>query len=234
VSAKLNRFYKEVSTRADGAGHAVLLDGRPVKTPAGAVMLLPTASLAEVLAAEWRGQGEKIDLQAMRLTRLAQTAIDRVSQQSDAVAAQILGYGRSDLLCYRAESPSELALRQAQIWDPLLEWAQIRFGAGLKTAKGIAFIEQAEEAHAAFARALEPHDPFRLSGLHTGASLLGSLVLALALEDGKLSPAEAFAVSLLDETYQAELWGLDEEVLARNADRAREVADIAVFLRALA
>jgi chaperone required for assembly of F1-ATPase len=223
----MRRFYKEVSVAED---FRVLLDGRPIKTPMRATLALPTRMLAEAVAEEWRGQGEKIAPETLPLTKLANTAIDRVVGREEVVIDQILAYA-NDLLCYRAEAPADLVARQNEGWNPLLDWAAERYGARLFTRVGIAHIAQPEEAVEAFRHTLAGHDPFVLTALHAAATLCGSLVLALALADGRLGAEEAFALSHLDERYQAEKWGADGEAAKRARAMAGELDAAARFMR---
>jgi len=206
----MKRFYSDVSV---GQGNTVLLDGKPIKTPARATLVLPTRALAEAIAEEWRGLGEEILPAAMPLTKFANTAIDRVVGREGEVVDQIMAY-TNDLVCYRAAAPAELAARQHAQWDPLLDWAAGRY-APLTTGTGIAHIKQSNEALAAYRAAVAAYDAFALTALHTAATATGSLVLALALAEGRLDAQEAFALSRLDETFQSEKWGADAEAERR-------------------
>src|SRR5215831_3004102 len=141
--ATRSRFYRNVSVGSEGQTYRVLLDGKPVLTPAGAELTIPTRALAEAIAEEWRSQGEKVRPDTMILTKLANTAIDRVAVHRRTAIAQILNFARSDLLCYRAESPESLVELQHRIWDPILDWARERYGAPLACGAGIGFVEQA-------------------------------------------------------------------------------------------
>jgi chaperone required for assembly of F1-ATPase len=223
----MKRFYKGA---AAGEGNTVRLDGKPLRTPGGAALALPTSALADAVAEEWRAQGETVEPARMPLTRLANTAIDGVTPRREAVIAEILAFAHHDHLCYRADQPAELARRQSEAWDPLLDWAAGRFGARLATGTGIASIALPEEAIAAFGRALETRDAFALASLHVAASILGSLVLGLALAEGRLDAETAFALSQLDERYQAEKWGLDAEAEARAVNLAKELDAAARFM----
>jgi chaperone required for assembly of F1-ATPase len=223
----MRRFYKKVSVAED---FRILLDGKPIKTPLRATLALPTRALAEAIAEEWRGQGDKIVRETMPLTKLANTAIDRVAGQKEHVVGQTLAYA-NDLLCYRAEGPADLVTRQNEGWNPLLAWAAERHGARLLTRAGVIHIAQPEEAVAALRGALAEHDPFVLTALHAAAALCGSLVLALALADGRLDATEAFALSHLDERYQAEKWGADGEAEKRARAMAAELDAAARFMR---
>ncbi len=210
----MKRFYKSVTVEETADGYRLLLDGRPVQTPARQSMLLPSRTLAEAVAEEWRAQGEEIEPAAMPLTRLVNTVLDGVRATRETVIEAILRLGESDLLSYRAESPAELARRQTQ-WDPILDWAADRHGARLLVTSGIAPIEQPAEAMAALGQTVSSRDDYAVAALHVLASVTGSLVLGLAVLDEALTPADAFALSRLDEGFQAEKWGLDREAEER-------------------
>ena len=217
----MKRFYKTVSVAPRDGGFAVLLDGRPVKTPAQNGLVLPTEKLAMAIAAEWQGQGDEIIAPSMPLLRLANTVIDGVAANRDEVIGAILRFGENDLLCYRAEQP--LAARQKAGWDPLLDWAAEKHGAKMRVATGLTHLDQPPEALAALRRALQKLDAFALGGLHVIASITGSAVLALAVAEGFVSAAQAFELSRIDESYQAEKWGEDAEAASRAAALAREL-----------
>lgn len=211
----VSRFYKTVTVEEDGGRFVVQLDGKAVKTPHRSMLALPSRALANAVAEEWAAQRGKIDPKSMPLTQLANTAIALVSEHHGKAAEQILAYGKSDLLCYRAETPDELVGRQASQWDPLLDWAEATFGARLKVGQGIAFIEQPAPVLLTLEKAVWRHDAFGLVGLHAAATILGSLVLALALAGRRLTAGEALSLAQLEETWQAEKWGLDVAAEAR-------------------
>jgi chaperone required for assembly of F1-ATPase len=219
----MKRFYKEVSVAPSEGGYCILLDGKPVKTPARNQLALPTEALAAAIAAEWQSQGEAIVATTMPLLRLANTVIDGVAVNRADVIAAILRFGENDLLCYRAHQPPALAARQREGWDPLLDWVRQRHGAHMKVADGMAHIDQTLDALAALREPLEDLDAFTLGGLHVIASITGSLVLALAVLEGFIPGAYAFALSRIDETYQAEKWGEDAEAQKRAAALAQEL-----------
>ena len=223
----MKRFYKIVSVSPE---NAVLLDGKPIKTPARNGLRLPTAALAEAVADEWRAQVTDIDTHTMPLTRLANTAIDQVSRLRGEVIDQILEYGNSDLLCYRAEDPMALTARQHKEWQPLLDWAADRFGLKLQTAMGIIHVTQPPESFISTRSFLDSQSDFALAATHSATSLLGSLVLALALLDNRLDAESAFRLSRLDEEFQAEKWGRDAEADIRASAHAKELGAIARFL----
>jgi len=229
----MKRFYKNVSVAPAPGGFAVLLDGKPVKTPARNELRLTTRALAEAVAAEWRGQGDTVLAASMPLLRLSNTAIDGVAANRDAVVNAILRFGENDLLCYRAQQPPDLAARQAEGWDPLLDWARWRWGAHLRVADGVNHIDQSADALEALREAMRGLDAFTLGALHVIASITGSLVLGLAVADGHVGGARAFELSRIDEVYQAEKWGADAEATRRTAALAHDV-DKAVELIAAA
>jgi chaperone required for assembly of F1-ATPase len=211
----MKRFYKDV-TVADGA---ILLDGRPVKTPAREPLRLPTEALAEAVAGEWRTQGDSIDPRTMPMTGLSNAAIDRVAPNPAAFAAPLAAYAGTDLLCYRADGPEPLVSRQAQAWDPLLAWAQSRYDVSFTVTTGIIHAPQPPATVQRLSDALAARDPFRLAAMSPLATIGGSLVVALALGEGAIHPEAAFDATHLDELWQAELWG--EDALALQAREAR-------------
>ncbi len=225
----MKRFYKDVSVEKTPAGFRVLLDGKPVKTPGRHDLLLPTRALADAIAGEWRVQGEKIKPAAMPLLRLANTALDGVAKSRGEVIAAILRFGEHDLICYRAEEP-KLAARQREAWDPMLDWAASRYDARLQTGAGVGHIAQPPETLARLRDAIAAFDDFALAALHVLVSITGSLVLGLAVAEGTLDSARAFALSHMDEDYQAERWGRDDEAVARAAALAREMDAAVAFL----
>lgn len=220
----MKRFYKNVAVVETPQGFSLLLDGKPIKTPARRDLSLPTLALAEALAQEWHSQGSKIEPASMPLTRLVNTVVDGVGAHREEMVAAILRFGESDLLSYRAEAPQALAQRQRQ-WDAYLSWAAELYGVQLKVTVGIGHVAQPPEALAALKDAITAQDDYALAALHVLASVTGSLVLGLAVLEGKLSAAEAFNLSRLDEAYQAEQWGLDPEAEARARRLATEMED---------
>lgn len=222
----MKRFYKEVTV---GDGNTVLLDGRVVRTPGGATLAAPTRALAEVIAEEWRAQGDTITPAAMPLTKLANTAIDRIPPQREAVIAELTGYGGADLLAYRADEP-ELVARQAAQWDPLLDWANETLNAHLSVTSGVTHVPQPEATMLAFAQALTALDDWTLAAMQPLTTITGSLVLAFAVQRREKSASEAFALSRLDEDYQAERWGLDSEAEKRAKMLLNEMALAERFL----
>jgi chaperone required for assembly of F1-ATPase len=226
----MKRFYKEVSVDETADGFRLLLDGRPIQTPARRPLLLPTRVLTEAIADEWRGQDEEMRPAAMPLTRLANTVLDGIRATRPDVVAAILRFGENDLLSYRVETPVELAARQHD-WDVFLDWAAERHDARLAVTNAIQHVEQTSETLAAFKRAVADRDDFELAALHVLASITGSLVLGLAVLDRRLSAGEAFALSRLDETYQAEKWGRDPEAEERAARLKTEMEQAEQLVR---
>ena len=222
----MKRFYKEVSV-ADGA---ILLDGKPVKTPARAALTLPTPELAEMVAAEWRAQGEEIDPRTMKLTGLCNAAIDRITPDVAAFVRPLAAYAESDLLCYRADNPAELIARQAEAWDPLLAWARARFDVHFAVTSGIVHAPQPDATIARLGEALGVYDAFHLAGLAPIITIGGSLVTALALAEDEVDPDRAFDLTHLDELWQARRWGEDRLALEARAARKRDFMAAAELL----
>ena len=233
MAVSRNRFYKEVSVDAADGRHRVLLDGKPVKTPGGAILTLPSAALAQAVADEWRAQQTTIQPQTMLLTKLANTAIDRVVPNPTGARKQLLAIARSDVVCYRADAPQDLVERQALVWDPLIAWTRERFGASLRAGNALAFIEQDQAALDALDNALSKHDAFVLAALYTAAALLGSLVIVIALSEQKLDPEQAYAAANLDKFFQAERWGWDPQETAKTTAERAELNQISRFLELL-
>ena len=229
----MKRFYKEVAVAPADGGFAVLLDDRPVKTPARNMLILPTENLAAAIAAEWRGQGDAIVATSMPLLRLANSVIDGVTAKRDEVLDAVMRFAENDLLCYRAHQPPELVARQSAGWDRWLDWARRRHGANMTIAEGFNHVDQTPDALMALRQAAAELDPFALGALHVIASITGSLVLALAVADGAASGAQIFALSRIDEAYQSEKWGEDAEAAKRATALAHEL-DKAVELMAAA
>ena len=229
----MKRFYTSAEPVAVEAGHQIHLDGRPVNTPAKVRLIVPNSALAAALAEEWNVQAEIIDPDTMPLTQLANTTIDRVAGQREAVVAGTLVYVETDLLCYRADQPRSLVERQAAVWQPLLDWAALEFDAPLTVTQGVLPARQPPSSLTAFARIVADCDDFRLAAISHAAALQGSLVLALALSAGRVTAAEAFDAAHLDDLYQQEFWGEDAEAAAR-LDRLRsELAATERFFRLL-
>ncbi len=218
------RFYKSVAVADEGGGFALLLDGKPVRTPGKAPLVLPTRALAEAVAEEWRAQGERIDPANMPLTKLANSAIDGVSGREQAVIDDIMAYAGSDLLCYRADGPRGLIEAQREGWDPVLAWAKSALGAPLKLAEGIVHVAQPQASLDRFKDRLMGRDPFSLAALHVMTALSGSALLALAVAEARMTPEEAWQAAHVDEDWQIGQWGEDAEAAARRAARWRDFA----------
>lgn len=227
------RFWTQVTLGDAEGGHAVLLDGKPILTPAKAPLVLPTRALAEEVAAEWSRQEDVVRPATMPMTRLANTAVDRVTPERAAVAAIVAAYAETDLLCYRAEAPEELRRRQDEGWNPPLDWAADRFGARLVPTSGVVPVTQPSAALDRLAAAVAAQSPWRLTALHELVSLTGSLVLGLAVAEGAKTPADAWELSRLDEEWQVEQWGRDAEADAAAERRRGEFLDAARFLAAV-
>ena len=205
------RFWTEVNVIELDRGFAVQLDKRLVMTPAKATLLVPTRAMAEAVASEWCVVIDKINPHLMPVTRSANAAIDKVALQFNEVAVMLAAYGGSDLLCYRAENPESLVQRQIDGWDPLLDWAHEMFGVRLVSTTGIMPINQSRHDLAVLSGPLFKATHFELAALHDLIALSGSLIIALGVTKGLLSPADAWAVSRIDETWQAEQWGSDDD-----------------------
>ncbi len=216
------RFWKQADLDERAEGFGVLLDGRPVKTPARAELRMPTRAMAEAVAEEWNAQGEKVDPFAMPMTRAANSAIDKVGPQHADIAAMIAGYGETDLLCHRAESPAALARRQADAWDPLLDWAAKSLGAPLTPTIGVMPRPQSRQSLARLADEVAALDAFELTALHDLVALSGSLVIGLAAIHRQEDPETLWTLSRIDETWQQEVWGTDREAAAQAATRQRD------------
>lgn len=229
----IKRFYREVAVTSGARGHAVSLDGRPLRTPMRAPLDLPTRALAEAVAAEWAAQKSEIEPQTMPMTQLASTAIDRVRPRRDAVIAEIASYAETDLLCYRADRPSGLVARQAAEWQPVLDWAAGQYDALLTVTAGVMPVPQPRAAVTALRAAVAECDEFVLAALHNLTVSSGSLVLALAVRDSALDPESACDASQLDEEWQASEWGRDPVAESRRERARAEILTAARFLALL-
>jgi chaperone required for assembly of F1-ATPase len=215
----MKRFWKEVSIVPQAAGFGLALDGRPVKTPARAPLTLPTRALAEAVAAEWQAVAEKIDPAAMPLTGLANAAQDLIAPNLQSHAERLAAYAAHDLLCYRAEGPDALVLRQARQWNPVLDWAEQAHGWRFQVTAGLMPVDQPPETLASVTAALAARAPAVLAAHAQLIPLSGSAVLALALDDGHITVEAAWAAADLDDAFQAEHWGADDEALAMRRHR---------------
>ena len=220
------RFYATVAVAPPDATVAalrILLDGKTMRTPAKAVLAVPTRALAEAIAAEWEAQGAHIDPAAMPLTRLVNSGLDGVRGREGEVRGDIAKYAASDLVCYRATEPVALALRQAELWDPILAWSRKTLGVSFVLAEGIMPVAQPPAARAAVSRALAGYDALALTALHVMTTLTGSALLALAHARGRLGGEEAWVAAHVDEDWQIGRWGEDAEAAARRQRRRLEM-----------
>jgi len=229
----MRRFYQQVTTDAAAGGFQVLLDGRPVLTPAKAPMVLPTLALAEAIAAEWQAQGEKIRPATMLQMQFASTALDLTGKQREAVIDQLSAYAGTDLVCYRVGHPADLVAREALVWQPLLDWVALRYDAVLRVAVGVMPCEQPESAWRALRAAVAGHDDWTLTALQVAVTGCGSLVIGLALIEGRIDADQAFEASQLHETHQIEQWGEDAEAAHRRAALKADIAAVRRFVELL-
>ena len=228
------RFYKQAAAQPfDGGGFGVTLDGRAVRSPAGAVLTLPTAALVELIAAEWEAQAEFIVIPAMPATRLAFTTVDLASDARGPLADQLGDFAGSDLLCYFVEGPDSLLDRQIAHWGPVLDWATRDLGLSFIRATGIVHQPQPPETTAKVRALATALDDFSLTGVAHAAGLFGSAILALALQRGELTGEAAFDLSRLDEAFQEERWGVDEEAAVRTAAMQAEASMLGKWFLAL-
>ncbi|MER8709591.1 ATP12 family chaperone protein [Mesorhizobium sp. M1088] len=228
------RFYKTVAVAPVEDSFAVHLDGKPVRTPAKALLALPTEKAAALVAEEFAAQEETINPVTMPVMRLVNTAIDGVASDPQAVLEDILRFASSDLLCYRADAPQGLVERQNQLWDPVIDWVRSALGARFHLAEGVIHVEQPRESIALLGQHLAQRaDPLRLAAIHVMTSLTGSALLALAVDFGELDGEAAWAAGHVDEDWQAEQWGHDAEAVARRATRKRDMMAAVRLLEAL-
>ncbi|MCK0165964.1 ATPase [Jannaschia sp. S6380] len=214
------RFWKDATVETVADGFAIRLDGRPVRTPAKTELVVPSRTLAEGIAEEWRAQGERVDPMTMPLTRAANAALDKVVPQHAEVASNLAEYGGSDLICYRAPGPEGLVARQVAAWDPLVAKAAERFGAELRVTQGIVPVPQSPTALDALRARVAAMDAWELTALSEFVSLSGSLIIGLAAMEGD-PPEPLWQASRVDEDWQAEQWGVDEAEAGRvDAKRA--------------
>jgi chaperone required for assembly of F1-ATPase len=226
------RFYTSAGVAEAAGGFAVTLDGKPIRTPSGRHVVAPTAKIAEAIAAEWNAQGETISPLTMPLTRFANSVNEAVVDRADAVAEDVAKYLGTDLLFYRAGHPEALVAREAAHWDPVLYWAANELGAHFILAEGIVHVAQPEPAIKA-ARATFPAEPWAIAALHVVTTLTGSALLALALFHGARNADEVWAAAHVDEDWNIEKWGIDEEVAARRAARLVDFTAAVTILGAL-
>lgn len=232
VRALPKKFYKDVTVGETGSGFAVLLDGRRIKSPKKRELAVPTRALADQIAREWAAQVDQIDPAKMPLTTLVFTAIDAVVGSEAAVAAEIVKYAGSDLICYRAEAPIELVKTEALHWDPVLRWAEQALGARFTVGAGLMPVKQPEASSDAVAKAIAGLPAIKLAGLHVLTTIMGSALLALAVHRGHLTLDAAWGAAHVDEDWQIAQWGEDAEASMRRARRLREARAAAVLLAA--
>ena len=226
------RFYTRAAVAEAAGGFGITLDDKPIRTPSGRQVIVPRREIAEAIVAEWEAQQEFIDPLTMPMTRFANSVVDAVVDRVDAVTEDVAKYFQSDLLFYRAGHPEALVAREAAHWDPLLFWAADTLGAHFILAEGIVHVRQPESAVAA-ARAALPQDPWSIAALHVVTTLTGSALLALALSRGVLDQDRVWAAAHVEEDWNSEKWGVDEEVAARRAARLVDFRAAAGILKAL-
>jgi chaperone required for assembly of F1-ATPase len=229
----MKRVYKEAQPVVTADGYGIALDGKPLRTPGKQDLVVPNKALAAAIADEWNAQTKEIRPASMPMTRLATTALDRVSPNREAVVQQAAKYAGTDLVCYRATRPPVLAARQQAVWQPLIDWAVLRFDAPLTVTTGVIPQSQSAVALRAFAAAIAVRDDFTLMALHAATTSTGSLVIALALLEGHIDADEAFAASQLDESFQIEAWGEDPEQAERRRALAGDIEAAARFVSLL-
>ncbi len=230
------RFYGAVSVGEDGKGFSILLDGKPVRTPAKGFLALPTRALADRVAAEWRAQGELIQPDTMPLTRLINSALDGVAHAPDATIAEVAKFAETDLVCYRADAPAILVSGQAAAWDPVLDFAREHLGARFVCAEGVIYVAQPGPALTVVAQSVAavatgPAGALRLAALSVMTTLTGSVLIALAVAYGHLTADDAWAKAHVDEDFQARFWGADAAATARRERRWREMEAAATLYR---
>jgi chaperone required for assembly of F1-ATPase len=226
----LKRFWKTAGIAAEDGGWGVRLDGRALRTPARALLVVPTRALAAAIAGEWDAVEETVDPRAMPMTGLANAAVDRVAADPHAFARGLALYGESDLTCYRADGPSELVRRQCESWDKLLGWARRRYDVDFATATGVIHVSQPEATVQRLAHAVTTLDAFHLAALSPLVTIGGSLVAGLAVVEGAVSVADAWNYVSIDERWQLEQWGSDSEAELALENRRSEFFAAARFL----
>ena len=229
----MKRFWKNAEAAGGEGGWSVELDGRPVRTPSRALLVVPTEALGRAIAEEWNSVGETLDPRAMPLTGLANAAIDRIAPAAAAFAAGLAKYAETDLACYRAEGPRPLVERQEEHWDELLGWARRRFDVDFATTSGIVHVAQPKATVEQLSHAVAALDPFHLAGLSPLVTIGGSLVAALAVLEGALTPDQAWDGISVDDRWQLEEWGSDSEAELALENRRRDFMAAARFLELL-
>jgi len=227
---KPKRFYKTVDVDEKDGRFRVLLDGKPVLTPLRKTLDMPNRALADAVAAEWDAQDPSIEPDKMPLTRLVSTALDGVGPGRDGYIAELMKYVDADLLCYRVAHPAVLKARQHKIWQPVLDWLEATHGVAFTVAEGLMPVRQPETVVRALRSAIAALDDEHLTALQACAAITNSLALSLALTQGRLTAAEAFAAAVVDETYQMEQWGEDQEALDRRRHIETDLLAVGVYL----
>jgi chaperone required for assembly of F1-ATPase len=230
----VKRFWDTASVNWTKEGHIILLDGKPMRLPSGAQLVVGPARLARAIAEEWQsaggGKGGEMTFKDTPLTRLAGTALERIAPDPSPTIDAIARYGETDLLCYRAETPRNLVHRQHQKWQPWLDWAALTFDAPLRVTTGVSYVKQHHDSIAALRRAVAALDVDTLAGLGIAVPALGSLVLGLALARGEMDAETAFALGALDELFQAEEWGEDYEAVDRRTSMLTDIVLAARYI----
>jgi chaperone required for assembly of F1-ATPase len=229
----MKRFYKKAGPVQEAGGYGVALDSRPVKTPGKRDLIVPSEALAAAMAEEWNAQGEEVRPATMPMTRLATITIDRIATQREAIVRQTADYAGTDLVCYRAAHPPTLSARQHAVWQPLIDWAVLRYDASLTVTTGVIPQSQSAASLRALTAAVAELDDFTLAALHVATAACGSLVIGLALLEDKLDASEAFAASQLDESFQIEAWGEDSEQAERRGALSADIEAAARFVSLL-
>lgn len=227
----VRRIWTRVEVQPLEAGFTLMLDDRPLRTPAKAPLAMPTRALAEAVAAEWDAVTDKVNPDAMPMTRAVNSALDKVIPNQAAVSQLLTEYGGSDLLCYRADAPEELAFRQQEKWTPWVDWSRDTLVAPLILTAGVIPVDQPPSSVARLRAAVDAHDAFELTALHDLVTLSGSLILALAVSRGALEASAAWSLSRLDEDWQQSLWGIDPEAAAAAAVKSAAFDDAARLLK---
>lgn len=233
VTNKVKRFFENVEVAATDNGYSITLDGRPVRTPEGSAVVSPTSELAVIVADEWSGQGDEINPLTMPVMRLVCTAIDKVTPVREQVIDQISRYGENDLLCYRSEGPDDVVAHQAKNWQPVLDWLKSRYNIPMNVTQGIVHVPQPAGTLEKLKKIVGGYPDFQLTGLAEMTQLTGSLTLALSFLDNHLSGDEVFALSQLDDDWQADKWGEDSEAVQRRKNLEEDVSAAVQFLDAL-
>lgn len=223
------RFWKQAQAVPCDGGFTVTLDAKPLRTPAKRPLVLPNEAMAAAIAVEWDAQQGPVRPETMPMTRFANSAQEKVAPQMRQVADYLLRYAETDLLCYRATGPEALTRRQAQGWDPVLDWAAKTHAAPLVVVQGVMPVPQPQESLTRLRRAMDGFTAFQLTGFHDLVGLGGSFVLALALVSGRMSAEAAFDLTRIDEIWQAELWGQDETAALQAANKRRDFLSAFAF-----